>query len=202
VFAVFIPKARIWAISPTLETGDELDEALKEMLPRRWYRRRQAKTGRATTYTLANGSRILLKSAVKPAAPQGRARRPRASQRGAGAVADGLPEAPRRDRRSRRPRADRGEPARDAIIGKWVEKTTTRREGGEIPCVVFELDPRNNPWIKYEALALDGLARPTRRPTSATCSACSRRSATSCSTRGASANWRDPPARPVDITAR
>jgi hypothetical protein len=64
--AVLEPKSVLWVVSPTLEAGAEVDNALQaDMLPRAWYERREAKTGAATTFELANGSRIYLRSGHK-----------------------------------------------------------------------------------------------------------------------------------------
>ncbi|HWU91596.1 MAG TPA: hypothetical protein VN253_30220, partial [Kofleriaceae bacterium] len=155
VFAVLNPGALLWAISPTLETGDELDENFRQLLPRPWYTRRQAKTGRATTFKLANGSRILLKSAVKP------------QRLKAGRVDLAfLNEAQELDQlayvKVRAPIADRGglvilaaNPP-DTPRGRWVEEHFAAAHAGRIECELFELDPRANPWINYEALASIG----------------------------------------------
>jgi len=159
LFAVLKPGAIIWAISPTLETGDELDQALRDLLPREWYRRKQAKTGRSTTFVLANGdrkwrggSRILLKSGVNP------------ERLKAGRVDIAfLNEAQEMSRRAylklRAPIADKGgivilaaNPP-DKPIGRWIEKHYFGVKAGKIDGVAFELDPRDNPFINFEALA-------------------------------------------------
>ncbi len=152
VFAALNPRALLWAISPTLETGDELDENFRQMLPRGWYTRRQAKTGRATTYKFANGARILLKSAVKPERLKaGRvdlaflnecqelSKRAYVKVRGAIVDRGGLvvmtanpPETP---------------------MGRWVEEHYGKALAGDIESEVFELDPEANPWINFEGLA-------------------------------------------------
>ena len=151
VFAVLNPRARLWAISPTLETGDELDNAFRELLPRRWYTRRQAKTGRATTYRLANGSVIQLRSGVKP------------ERLKAGRVDLALlNEAQEIDEAAylklRPAIADRGglvllaaNPP-DRPSGRWVEEHYVRAKNGEADARVFVLDPRKNPFVNYEAL--------------------------------------------------
>ncbi len=151
-FAVLAPASRLWAVSPTLETGDELDAAFRELLPRRWYVRRQAKTGRATTYRLSNGSTINLRSAVKP------------ERLKAGRVDMALiNEAQEIDElaylKLRPATADRGglvlltcNPP-DRPVGRWIEKHYFKAIAGELDGKAFVLDPRRNPGVNYEALS-------------------------------------------------
>ncbi len=155
VFAVLNPRALLWAISPTLETGDELDTNFKELLPRGWYTRKQAKTGRSTTYRLANGSRILLKSAVKP-------QRLKAGRVDLCLLNEAQELQQLAYIKLRAAIADRGgivlltaNPP-DTPSGRWVEEHYLAAKAGAIEAVVFELDPRENPWINYEALASIG----------------------------------------------
>lgn len=152
LFATLTPKALIWAISPTLETGDELDEALKSLLPRTWYVRKQAKTGRSTTYRLANGSRILLKSAVKP-------QRLKAGRVDLVLLNELQELSQLAYVKVRAPIADRGglvigtaNPP-DTPSGRWVEDLYLAAKSASVDVEVFELDPQRNPWISYEALA-------------------------------------------------
>ncbi|MGE0547606.1 MAG: phage terminase large subunit [Kofleriaceae bacterium] len=151
IFAILNPRALLWALSPTLETGDELDQVFKEMLPRRWYTRRQAKTGRSTTYRLANGSRILLKSGVKP-------QRLKAGRVDMVLINEAQEQSQLVYVKVRAPVADRGgivllaaNPP-ETPAGRWVEKHYLAARAGEIDAVVFELNPEENPWIQYEGL--------------------------------------------------
>lgn len=151
IFAVLNPKSLLWAISPTLETGDELDEAFREMLPRGWYTRRQAKTGRSTTFTFANGSRLLLKSAVKP-------QRLKAGRVDLCLLNEAQELSKAAYVKVRAPIADRGgvvlmtaNPP-ETPSGRWVEDFYNLAKASKIDAEVFELDPRNNPWINHEAL--------------------------------------------------
>lgn len=155
IFAILNPGALLWAISPTLETGDELDQNFKELLPRSWYTRRQAKTGRSTTYRFANGSRILLKSAVKP-------QRLKAGRVDLVLLNEAQELSQTAYVKVRAPIADRGglvlmtaNPP-DMPSGRWVEEHYVAAKSGQIECEVFEFDPQNNPWINYEALASIG----------------------------------------------
>lgn len=151
LFAALNPGALVWAISPTLETGDELDEALKSIAPRSWYIRRQAKTGRSTTFTFANGSRILLKSAVKP-------ERLKAGRVDLALLNEAQELSHAAYVKLRAPIADRGglvmlaaNPP-DRPSGRWVEEHYIAAQAGTIESEVFELDPERNPFIKREAL--------------------------------------------------
>lgn len=143
---------RIWAVSPTLETGDELDQALREMLPRHWYRRFQAKTGRSTTFKLANDSIILLRSGVKPERLKaGRVDIVLLNEAQEMSLAAYL--------KVRAPVADRGGLVLLAANppehqrGRWVEEHYMRSMAGEADSKAFMFDPRRNPWIDYAALA-------------------------------------------------
>lgn len=151
LFATLNPKALIWAISPTLETGDELDENLKSLLPRGWYVRKQAKTGRSTTFRLANGSRILLKSAVKP-------QRLKAGRVDLVLLNEAQELSQLAYVKVRAPIADRGglvlvtaNPP-DTPAGRWVEDFYLAAKSGSVDAEVFELDPEKNPLINYDAL--------------------------------------------------
>ncbi len=155
IFAVLNPGALLWAISPTLETGDELDQGFRSLLPRGWYTRRQAKTGRSTTFRLANGSRILLKSAVKP-------QRLKAGRVDLALLNEAQELQQLAYIKLRAAIADRGgivlltaNPP-DTPGGRWVEEHYLSARAGQIEAEVFELDPRANPWINYAALASIG----------------------------------------------
>ena len=151
LFAAMNERAILWAISPTLETGDELDEGLRLQLPRGWFTRRQAKTGRSTTYTLANGSRILLKSGVKP-------ERLKAGRVDLALVNEAQEISQRAYVKLRAPIADRGgivlltaNPP-DTPAGRWVEDYYNAAQAGSADTEVFELDPERNPFVNREAL--------------------------------------------------
>lgn len=151
LFAVLSPGARVWAISPTLDTGNELVDALKTLMPRRWYRYKETKNGSAT-FTLANGSRILLKSAVKP----GRLKAGRVDLCLLNEAQDLVKLAYTKLRAAV---ADRGgivlmtaNPP-DAPSGMWVEDHYLKAKRREIECEVFVFDPRKNPWVLHEALS-------------------------------------------------
>lgn len=152
LFAAMVPRSLLWVVSPTIETGDEIDETLRSLLPRHWYVRKQAKTGRATTFRLANGSRILLKSGMK-------AERLKAGRVDIALINEAQEQTAKGYAKLRAPIADRGglvlltaNPP-DRPSGRWVEDHFNRANAGEIDAIAFELDPRNNPLINYDALA-------------------------------------------------
>lgn len=152
IFGVLYARARLWALSPTLETGDELQENFKAMLPKGWYQFEPAGAGRAAVFVFANRTRLLLRSAIKPARLK------------AGRVDIALlNEAQELEEAAyikiRAAVADRGgivliaaNPP-DSKKGRWVERHYVKAKKAEIAAVVFQLDPRNNPFIAYEALA-------------------------------------------------
>lgn len=146
LFAVLVPRSIIWAISPTTETGDELKSALESLMPRRWYRRWLAKTGRSATYRLANGSRILLKSGVK-------AQRLKAGRVDLVLINEAQDQKPLVYVKVRPRIADVGglvvmtaNPP-DTVEGTWVDEHFDKAKAGEIDGVAFQLDPELNPFI-------------------------------------------------------
>lgn len=152
LFATMKRDALTWAVSPTIETGAELDEALAAIIPSAWKAERVAATnGKSTTYHLPNGSTIRLKSGVNPA----RLKAGRVDfailneaqlQKQAGYV------------KLRGAVVDRGglvlltaNPP-DQPIGAWVEEHHHRATRGEIDGVAFTVDPFRNPWIVLAGL--------------------------------------------------
>ena len=153
VFAVAVPKAKLWAISPTLETGNEIDEAFAEQIPGPWIVRHAGDgSGRATEYRFANGSRIRLRSAVNPA-------RLKAGRADITLLNEGQDMSELAYLKVRAAAADKGglvliaaNPP-DKPIGKWIEQQWLGRKSRRIEGAVFEFDPRRNPFIEYAALA-------------------------------------------------
>lgn len=152
LFVVMSSSAIAWAVSPTLETTAELDAALIEMLPASWYKRNEARTGKALTYELANGSKIFVRSSARASRlKQGRAdlvllneaqlQTHAAYNQVRGAIAD----------RGGLVVLTANPP--DQPIGRWVEDHFNGIRAGEIEGVAFELDPRRNPWVDFAALA-------------------------------------------------
>lgn len=148
LFAVLAPRSIIWAISATTETGDELKQALESLMPRRWYRRWLAKTGRSATYKLANGSRILLKSGVK-------AQRLKAGRVDMVLINEAQDQKPLVYVKVRPRVADvaglvilTANPP-DVVEGTWVDEHFDKAKAGEIDGVAFQLDPDQNPFINH-----------------------------------------------------
>lgn len=151
-YAIMAERSIAWMVSPTLEAGAELDHAIREMLPRGWYTRREAATGSSLTYRLANGSRIHLRSGHKTS-----------TLRAGRADAVLVNEAQLQDHRAyvnlRGAIADRSgicivaaNPP-DTARGRWVTALVRDAEAGAIEAVAFQLDARENPFVDYAALA-------------------------------------------------
>jgi len=151
LYAIQYPGAILWAISPTLETSAELDAALIKLMPRAWYVRKEIATGRSLVFKLANGARIEIRSAFKARAMKaGRVdftllNEAQLIEHAAyihvrGAIAD----------RSGLCLLAANPP--DEPAGAWVEDYFQGVRDGEIEGVVFELDPRRNPFVDYAAL--------------------------------------------------
>lgn len=68
MFAIMMSKARVFAVSPTQEETDELEQALRGIMPRRWYEFRGGGAGKSVQFKLVNGSRILCLSGHRPSA--------------------------------------------------------------------------------------------------------------------------------------
>ncbi len=150
VFAVMNPGTTIWAVSPTEDTGDELDQALLELLPVDWRTRSARGANKVITYRLANRSRIILRSGA------------RAGRLKAGKVDFALLNEGQMHSRSAftklRSALDTGglvliaaNPP-DSPIGRWVEDQYTGAASATIDAVAFDFDPRGNPWIDQDVL--------------------------------------------------
>jgi hypothetical protein len=63
---LLVPRARLWAISPTQTETDELEQAFRELVPTHWYSERLGGAGKDLQFKLANGSRLLFLSGYKP----------------------------------------------------------------------------------------------------------------------------------------
>jgi hypothetical protein len=151
LYAVAFPRSLVWAVSPTQEETDELEQAIRTMLPRRWYTYRGGGAGKSISFRLLHGSRLLMLSGHKPRAlKRGRVDfclyNEAQNQHRAGYV------------QLRGACADRGglvilaaNPP-DSPIGRWVEDHYEQTKAGKIDSEVFELVYRNNPWIDTRAL--------------------------------------------------
>lgn len=150
VFAVMNPGTTIWAVSPTEDTGDELDQALLELIPVDWRTRTARGANKVITYRLANRSRIILRSGA------------RAGRLKAGKVDFALLNEGQMHSRGAftklRSALDTGglvliaaNPP-DSPIGRWVEDQYTGAASATIDAVAFDFDPRANPWIDQDVL--------------------------------------------------
>lgn len=151
MFAVMEPKAITWAVSPTQDETDELEQAVRALLPRGWYTFRGGGAGKPLQFRFANGSRILCLSGHKPRAlKRGRVDlavyNEAQNMYGAGW------------RQLRGAVADRGglvictcNPP-DSEIGRWIEDVHERAIAGKIKAQVFKMTASTNPFVEVRAL--------------------------------------------------
>lgn len=152
LYAVAFAESIVWTVSPTIDSGGELDRTLRELMPRHWYTRREGNTGRSITYKLRNGSTITLKSGFTPERIK--------SGRVDLALANELQLlSPKVLANLRGAVADRSgcvvstcNPG-DSVRARFVEDLYLKIKAGDVRGVAFDLDPRMNPWIDYAALA-------------------------------------------------
>lgn len=149
--AVLMPRARVWAVSPTQEETDELEQILRSTLARRHYTFRGGGGGKPLQFKLANGSRILCLSGHKPQTlKRGRVdvalynEAQNMPQKGwvqlRGAIADNgglvlLAANPP-----------------DQPIGRWIEETYERAVAKASKVRAFQLTAEQNPFVDYSAL--------------------------------------------------
>jgi hypothetical protein len=151
VFPVAVPESISWLVTPEEEKdeSDEIRKAVESLLPASWYVWHESKR----TFSLANGSKIRLRSAHNPASlKKGRA----------DFVL--LNEAQRMQERAyvnvRAPVADCGglvlmafNPP-DEPVGEWVGDFIDETRAGKRPnSKAFIFDPTKNPMVDHESLA-------------------------------------------------
>lgn len=156
LFAVMAHGARVWAISPAQEQTEELEVALKSIMPRSWYKYRGDPK---FEFRLQNGSRIRLLSGHKPSSlKRGRVdlvlynEGQLMSHKGYLMLRGAVPDTAGMVIVAANPP--------DAPIGLWVDEQLDKiREQAGLPdeqrtveSQLFEMDPRDNPWIEYSAL--------------------------------------------------
>lgn len=150
--AVMMPGSRCWAVSPTQEETDELEVAVRSMLPRHWYSFRGGGAGKSVTFKLANGSRILCLSGHRPSAlKRGRCdfavynEAQNQTEKGwhmiRGAIADtaGLCV------------LAANPPDREA--GRYIEMVHEQARAHKNAVELFSLTAAENPFVEFEALA-------------------------------------------------
>lgn len=152
MFAAMVPRSRVFAVSPTQEETDELEQAVRSLMPRRWYRFRGGGAGKPLQFRLANGARILCLSGHKP----------RSLKRGR--VDFALYNETQNMSKAgwvqlRGAISDRGglcvlaaNPP-DAELGRWVEEVYEQAKEKKNLVEVFELSAKDNPFVEYQALA-------------------------------------------------
>lgn len=151
MFAVAVPRRLCWAISPTQEETDELEQGIREQMPKAWYIFRGGGAGKPLQFKLANGSRLLCLSGHKPRAlKRGRVdmalynegqnmyRAGWVQLRGAVADSGGLV-------------IITANPP-DAEIGRWVEEVHERGRAGKIKAEVFKMTAKTNPFVEVASL--------------------------------------------------
>lgn len=148
IFAVMVPRSRVWMVSPSIPESEELELTLRDILPREWFSYLGAPWMK---FTLRNGSTIHLRSAHAPEnLKRGRcdlailnegqkmAQRAYTNVRGATADTGGLT-------------IVAANPPEDPI-GQWVadfaEEVEAKRRAGRL----FLFDPRQNPHIEISSL--------------------------------------------------
>lgn len=149
--AVMAPKTVAWAISPTIEETDELEQAIRSLLPRAWYTFRGGGGGKALQFRFANGSRILCLSGHKP----------RSLKRGRCDIAlynEGQNMYAAGWRQLRGAAADKGglvvitaNPP-DSEIGRWIEELHERARAGKVKAEVFKMTAASNPFVEVKSL--------------------------------------------------
>lgn len=150
-FAVTVPGALVWAISPTENETDELEQAIRALMPGNWYTFRGGGAGKALQFKLANGSRILCLSGFKPRSlKRGRVdlalynegqnmyRAGWTQLRGAVADTGGLV-------------IIAANPP-DSEIGRWIEDLHEKTRGKKIKAEMFKLTAATNPFVEVAAL--------------------------------------------------
>src|SRR5262245_53016552 len=147
-FALAVPKSRVWLVSPSIPETEELELALLDWLPRRWYNRLGAPWYR---FLLPNWSTITLRSGHDP----------EALKRGRADFVV-LNEAQRMHERVfaivRPQTADQGglvvlcaNPPEDPV-GQWIADMVEETQAGRRPTKYIHLDASKNPYVDQRSL--------------------------------------------------
>jgi hypothetical protein len=152
LFAVMEPKCRAWAISPTLERGDELEQGLRQLFPRRWYRYRGGGAGKPSQFRLPNGARILCLSGHKGSSLK-------AGRVDLAVYNEGQQMSKGGWLQLRGAIADKGglvivcaNPP-DTPIGRWIEEVYNRSLTRKNKVKSFPVVAKENPFVEHQALA-------------------------------------------------
>lgn len=149
IFATTFGGSNSWCISPTQEETEELEAAIRETLPRSWYRYRGDPR---YEFRLGNGSIIKMLSGHKP----------RTLKRGGVDFAlynEGQNMSNKGFVQVRGATADSGgltivaaNPP-DEPIGFWVEEFHEKASAQKVKAEAFFFNPEDNPFIEYQSLA-------------------------------------------------
>lgn len=150
-FAITVPNALVWAVSPTQDETDELEQAMRALMPGNWYTFRGGGAGKPLQFRIANGSRILCLSGHKPRSlKRGRVdlalynegqnmyRAGWTQLRGAVADTGGLV-------------IIAANPP-DAEIGRWIEDLHEKTRARKIKAEMFKMTAATNPFVQAESL--------------------------------------------------
>jgi hypothetical protein len=151
MFAVMVPRALVWAVSPTQEETDELEQAIRALMPSDWYTFRGGGAGKPLQFRLAHGSRLLCLSGHKPRSlKRGRVdlalynegqnmyRAGWVQLRGAVSDTGGLV-------------LIAANPP-DAEIGRWIEELHEKATKKKIKAETFKLTAATNPFVEVQSL--------------------------------------------------
>jgi hypothetical protein len=152
MFAVMVPGSLVWAVSPTQDETDELEQAFRAILPTDWYTYRGGGAGKPLQFRFAHGSRLLCLSGHKPRSlKRGRVdlalynegqnmyRAGWTQLRGAVADTGGLV-------------LIAANPP-DAEIGRWIEDLHEKAVKKTIKAATFKLTAATNPFVEMQALS-------------------------------------------------
>ena len=151
LYAVMVPGALVWAVSPTNDETDELEQAIRAMMPASWATFRGGGGNRASAFRLVNGSRILLMSGHKP----------RALKRGKCDLVlynEGQNMSGKGWTQLRGAISDSGgmviiacNPP-DSEIGRWIEEVHEKARARKAKIIAFHMTGKTNPFVQAESL--------------------------------------------------
>ena len=151
LYMAMMPRALCWAISPTQEETDELEQAFREAVPSHLFTFRGGGAGKPLQFRMANGSRLLCLSGHKPRSlkrgrvdialyneGQNMSRAGWIQLRGAAARTGGLV-------------VIAANPP-DAEIGRWIEELHERGRAEKIKVQVHKMTAATMPFVEVKAL--------------------------------------------------
>lgn len=151
MYAVMVPGSLVWGVSPTNDETDELEQAIRALMPSNWYSFRGGGGNRASSFKLQNGSRILLMSGHKP----------KSLKRGRVDLVlynEGQNMAEKGWIQLRGAVSDNGgmvviacNPP-DSEIGRWVEDLHEKAQTQRAKVIAFHMTGRTNPFVTAESL--------------------------------------------------